>query len=335
MKFQFVSAVSAMIALAALFVLPTLWRGTRRAAIAVAIVLPLAAVLLYARIGTPSALDPARLSAPLTLDQEIDALAAQMRTHPDNLDGWLLLGRSRKEQGRYAEALESYRRGLRLAPNEPAIMVEIAETLAMTEPSHRIDGEALELLQRARKIDPQNQRALWFLGIAAYQQQRYAEAATTWEPLLALAPKSTRPALRKQIDDARGKAGMPPLPEETPAATGPALLTVRVDIAPTLRAKLAQGDTLFVYARLPDGPPMPLAVKRVPATDFPITLSLADADGPMPTLRLSQQKTVDVQARVSHSGDALPQPGDFEAAPLTATVGTDKLLALTIDHIRP
>jgi cytochrome c-type biogenesis protein CcmH len=335
MQLQFIAVVFAMVALAAGFVLPTLWQGSRRAAIAVTIALPLVTALLYARTGTPSALDPNRLHAPMTLDQEIDALAAQMRTRPDNLDGWLLLGRSRKQQGRYAEALDAYHRALMLSPAESSIMVEMAETTALAEPTHRISGKALDLLQRAHKIDPRNQRALWFLGIAAYQQQRYAEAAATWEPLLTLAPESTRPALRRQIGEARAKAGLPPMPEQAPAVAGPALLTVRVDIAPALRAKLAASDTLFVYARMPNGPPMPLAVKRIPAKDFPINVTLADADGPMPTLRLSQQQTVELQARISHSGDALPQPGDFEATPLTATVGADKLVALTIGRIHP
>jgi cytochrome c-type biogenesis protein CcmH len=212
-------------------------------------------------------------------------------------------------------------------------MVEMAETMTLGDPSHRIQGHALELLQQARRIDPINQRAIWFLGIAAYQRQHYAEAAATWEPLLTLAPESTRPALRKQIDDARAHAGLPALPQETPAVAEPALLTTQVDIALALGAKLAPGDVLFVYARMPSGPPMPLAVKRVPARDFPIAISLTDADGPMPTMRLSQQTTVDVQARVSHSGDALPQPGDFESAPLTATVGAHNVLTLTIDRV--
>jgi cytochrome c-type biogenesis protein CcmH len=80
---------------------------------------------------------------------------------------------------------------------------------------------------------------------------------------------------------------------------------------------------------------MPLAVKRVPAKDFPITVALADADGPMPTMRLSQQTAVDVQARVSHSGDAVPRSGDFETAPLTARVGAKDAIMLTIDHVHP
>ncbi len=335
MREDFIIAVFAMLAVAGAFLLPPLWRGARRSAFAVALVFPIAAALLYWQIGTPPALDPARLIAPQTLDQAVDALALHMRMKPDNLEGWMLLGSSRKEQQRYGDASEAYAQALRLAPNDPAVMVTLAEAMTLDAKDHRIQGDALKLLQQAQRIDPRNQRAMWFLGIAAYQQQRYADAAASWEPLLALAPESTRPALRKQIDAARAHAGMLPLPAETPTALGPALLTAHVDIAPALRARLAPDDVLFVFARMPNGPPMPLAVKRVPAKNFPITIALADVDGPMPTMRLSQQTTVDVQARVSHSGDAMPQPGDFEAAPSIATIGAKDAIMLTIDRVRP
>ena len=126
-------------------------------------------------------------------------------------------------------------------------------------------------------------------------------------------------------------AGLTPLPE---ADTGPALLSVRVDILPALKAKLASTDVLFVLARQAGGSPMPLAVKRMPVQDFPLTVTLDDADGPMPTLRLSQQKSVEVLARVSKSGDALPQPGDFEAHAKSADVSAKIQTEIMIDQIR-
>ena len=332
MQAGFVLAVFAMLATAAAFLLPTLWRGSRRTAIAVALLLPTAAVPMYVLLGTPAALDLRQRYAQPTIDQQIDALALRMRAHPDDADGWVLLARSRKQQERYAEAAQAYAQALRLAPKEPALMVELAETITLDDPNHRIGDDALRLLHGAQAVDPRNQRALWFLGIAAYQRGDYAGAAATWQSLLPLVPRDTRDALVQQIDLARAKAKLPPLAEQPSA---PALLAIRVDLAPALRARLAPTDTLFVFARATNGPPMPLAVKRVPAKDFPQTIVLADDDGPMPTMRLSQQKTVSVQARVSHSGDALPQSGDFEAAPATATVGAKDTIALTIDHARP
>lgn len=335
MEAGFLAAVFALFAIAAAFLLPTLWLGTHRTAYAVAVLLPVAGVLLYAKVGTPAALDLRHRYTQPTLDEAVDALAVRLHTQPGNIEGWVLLGRGRKEQKRYAESVQAFTQALKLAPREPELMVELAEAMTLGDPAHRIGDPALQLLQQAQRIDPRNQRALWFLGISAYQRGHYADAATTWEPLLALAPPDTRAALREQIDGARAKAGLPPLPAETAAATGTALLTVRVDIAPALRAKLAPDDALFVFARAADGPPMPVAVKRIPARDFPQTVALGDDDGPMPTMRLSQQKTVSLQARVSHSGDAMPRAGDFEAAPANATVGAKDPVALTIDRVHP
>jgi len=329
----FLLAALVLLLIAYAWLLPPLWKQSRSTALAVVFILPLALGLLYTLVGNRDALDPAKRDAAPTMDQAVDALATRMRAEPDSLDGWVLLGQSRKQQQRYSEAHEAFKQARRLAPRDPDLMVELAEVIALEDSTHRVQAEALTLLQQALQVDPRNQRALWFVGIAQYQQQRYAEAAATWQPLLQLAPPQTLPALRKQIDQARALAGLAPLPPAV--AAGPALLSVRIDISAALKARLAPTDVLFVLARRPGGPPMPLAVKRVPAQDFPITITLADADGPMPTMRLSQQKTVEVLARVSKSGDALPQSGDFEAHAQSADVGGKNSVDLVIDQIVP
>ena len=89
-------------------------------------------------------------------------------------------------------------------------------------------------------------------------------------------------------------------------------LTVHVSLAPSLARDVTPGAILFVYARAVSGPPMPLAIKRLEASDLPATVTLADADGVMPTMRLSSAHQVVVAARVSASGNAMPQSGDLE-----------------------
>lgn len=329
--FALVFAAITLILIAYAWLLPPLWKQARGTALAIVLSLPLALGLLYAVVGNRGTLDPAKRDAAPTLDQTVDALALHMRTQPDSLEGLVLLGRSRKEQQRYGDAHAAFAQALKLAPRDPDLMVELAEVMALENDEHRVQGQALQLLQQALSIDPRNQRALWFVGIAQYQQRRYTDAAATWQLLLQLAPAQTQPALRRQIDEARARAGLPPLPE---VAAGPALLSVRVDIAPALKARLAPTDVLFVLARQPGGPPMPLAVKRIPAQNFPLIVFLADTDGPMPTMRLSQQKTVEVLARVSKSGDALPQSGDFEAHAKPADVGAKTQTEIVIDQVR-
>lgn len=325
-----VCAGIALLLIAYALLLPPLWKQARSTALAILLGLPLAAGLLYALVGNRDALHPAAHDSATSMDQAVDALALRMNAQPDNLDGWVLLGRSRKQQKRYGDAHQAFANALKLAPRDPDLMVDLAEVMSLQDSANRVQGKALGLLQQALRIDPRNQRALWFVGISQYQQQHYADAAATWQPLLQLAPADARPALRRQINDARTLAGLAPLPE---AAAGPALLTVRVDISPALKAKLAPTDVLFVLARQPGGPPMPLAVKRMPAQEFPLSVTLADADGPMPTLRLSQQKTVEVLARVSKSGEAVPQPGDFDAAPQSAEVGATGTIRISINHV--
>lgn len=328
----FILSAIALLLVAYAWLLPPLWKQSRRTALPVVVILPLALGLLYTVVGNRDALDAHKREAAPTLAQSVEALAIRMRAEPDSLEGWVLLGRSRKEQQRYGDAYDAFKQARRLAPRDADLMVELAEVIALEDSTHRVQTEALALLKQALQIDPSNQRAIWFVGIAQYQQQRYADAAATWQPLLQLAPAQTLPALRKQIDQARALAGLAPLPA---VATGPALLSVHIDISAALKARLAPTDVLFVLARHAGGPPMPLAVKRVPVQDFPITITLADADGPMPTMRLSQQKTVEVLARVSKSGDALPQSGDFEARVRSADVGGKNSVDLMIDQIVP
>ncbi|MGO4851164.1 hypothetical protein AB4093_36140, partial [Inquilinus sp. 2KB_12] len=137
------------------------------------------------------------------------------------------------------------------------------------------------------------------------QRQRGQDEAAvrTWEGLLPRLEPNAATALREQIDAARADAGLPP---STPAAAAPAAtgnadghaITVRVTLAPTLQARVAAGkDTLFVIARVPDGPPMPVAVERHPAQAGPLTVTLDDADSPMPTQKLSALGEVEVFAR--------------------------------------
>lgn len=324
----FILGALALTALTLAFLLPPLWRSARPLAIALALLVPAAGVGLYLGYGTPAALQPQAEVAP-SLEEAVDRLAVHLADNPEDLQGWALLGRSRKAQERFAEAREAFARAHALAPDDADLMVEYAEAITLAGTTRMIEGEALALLERALAADPRQQRALWFLGIHHVQHGRPFEAVETWERLLPLVPERTRPALIAQINEVRQQAGLPAIEDATPDA----VLHLTVDIDPALRGHLRPGDTLYVMARQPNGANMPLAVKRLPATGFPLRVSLGDGDSPMPTLKLSEQAQVRLIARISHSGDAAARPGDLEAAPLDVTLaeGTDH--ALRIDRI--
>ena len=117
------------------------------------------------------------------------------------------------------------------------------------------------------------------------------------------------------------------------AAAGKISLTVSVKLAPDLAARVQPHDTLFVFARAVDGPPMPLAVARLQASALPAKVTLTDAMAMTPTLTLSKFAKVEVAARISKSGNAMPRAGDLESAPVEVATDSRSPIALTIDKV--
>ncbi len=320
-----------------LAVLWPLWRDARGLVLGGVAALGIATFALYRVVGTPAALAPQATTAlPTTLEDAVAQLEAELRKQPDQPDGWRLLGKSYTALQRYGDAQKAFERAVKLLPDDADLLVETAQARLFNNAERKLDAQAMALLDKAIAINPDHQRALWFVGLAQRQDGKPAEAAKTWEPLLAKVDASTATTLRTQINEARAEAGLPPLTDTAPATdASPTLLTVTVDLAPALKDKLAPGDTLFVFARQTGGPPMPVAAKRLPAAAFPMAVPLGDGDSPMPTLKLSQLPQVQLVARISKGGAATAQPGDLEAAPLTADVKAGNTYTLTIDHVVP
>ena len=108
----------------------------------------------------------------------------------------------------------------------------------------------------------------------------------------------------------------------------------KVVMAPNLAGKGAPTDTLFVFARETDGPPMPVAIVRASKKDLPFTFRLDDTNSMMPSRKLSDVGTVVIVARLSKSGQAMPQSGDLEGMSQPVKPGVDGV-TVVIDHERP
>jgi cytochrome c-type biogenesis protein CcmH len=325
----FIVAASLLALLSLAFVLRPLWQGRRLAGLALTLSLAVVTGLLYTLVGTPRALDPAERSNPATLDEAIVLLRQRLDANPDQVEGWRLLGQALTAQKQAAQARDAYAKAAALAPQEPDVLTEAAEARALANPDHRFDEPAVALLRQALARQPMHQRARWFMGIAQRQARQPAEAAKTWEPLLAIVDSATAAGLREQIDQARADAGLPPLPAAAPKTGG---ITVKVALDPSL--KLPAGATLFVIARQPGGPPMPVAAEKIADPRFPLEVTLDDADSPMPTLKLSALAKVELIARLSTSGDATPRAGDLESPAHTVTQPAAAAVELTLDHAR-
>ena len=343
------------VAIAALVALPLRKRSPRVYGAVVA-VFPVLALALYQLLGTPGALDPAaRVPAAVAADKTTQAdpaafaaavaqLRAELERNPAQPEGWPLLARSLAMQGDFAGARDAFAKAVELVPDDPVLLVESAQARAQAHPQHRFDETALAQLQRAVALQPGNQRARWFIGVSLRQRGLDAEAAATWERLLPEVDASTAASLRKQIGEARIAAGLPPLPAiaspggslQQGAADGRGL-RVRVSLDPDFAARVRlRGDAVvFVSARLPGGPPMPVAAERHTLQDLPLDIVLDDGDSPMPTQKLSALDEVEVSARVSASGDATRAGGDLESAAVRVKLPTDAVVELVIGRGDP
>jgi cytochrome c-type biogenesis protein CcmH len=337
-------------------------------ALAVALLLPASAIVLYRTLGEPRALDPAMLAAQAEvstaehgpdMDAAITKLAEKMKQNPDDVEGWTLLGRAYKATQHFSEARDALKRAHELAAGDADVTVEYAEALALASPDHRVQGESRDLLEKTLKADPQNQRGLWLLGIADSQAGRFDAAIATWNRLLPMLPPNSDVAasIKKQIARAEATRDGKPLPAEddsdvaesgaaqapstAPADANPATaasgprIAVKVTLDPKLKDKVGPGDTLFIFAKAASGPPMPLAIQRLTAGQLPASVTLTDGMGMMPSMRLSQFPQVIIGARISKSGQAIAQSGDLQAlSPAIANTRTEPV-ELKIDQVVP
>lgn len=108
----------------------------------------------------------------------------------------------------------------------------------------------------------------------------------------------------------------------------------KVVLGASLAGKGSATDTLFVFARETDGPPMPVAIVRASKKDLPFTFRLDDTNSMMPSRKLSDVGTVVIVARLSKSGRAMPESGDLEGMSQPVKPGADGV-TVVIDRERP
>jgi cytochrome c-type biogenesis protein CcmH len=295
----------------------------RTSAWAVGLAVPLVAVAVYLVAGDPAALLPERqVPDAAQVEAMVGRLAQKMREHPEDVEGWKLLGRSYTVMGRFPEAVAAYAKAAERSPRDAQLLADLADALAMAR-GQTMQGEPEKLVQRALEIDPQNLKALALLGTAAYERKDYAGAAQIWSRMLPLVPEGSEDAraISENVAEARKLA-----------AIGPAGVQGVVRISPKLAAQVRPDDVLFVFARAAEGPPMPLAVLRRKAAELPLEFRLDDSMAMAQGLKLSAFARVVVAARISKSGSATPQPGDLQGT--SAAVANDaRGVNLTIDTV--
>lgn len=264
-------------------------------------------------------------------DPMIERLEDRLRGSPDELDGWIMLGRAYAARHRNYRAADAYERALELSDgNNTEAMLGLGEALALAD-QHSLTGRAGQLLERVATLEPQNARALWWGGAAAYQRNDFALARDRWQQFLATnPPPDIAQILRVKIAEIDQQLGSTQIASNNqPAAANQ--VRVRVDVAGDINGR---EGALFVLARHPGEAGPPLAVKRLPLGKWPIDVVLGADDAMMPGRSLSAGDEVQVVARISRSGTASPASGDGYGE-VRYHVGRDGVVALRIDKRVP
>jgi cytochrome c-type biogenesis protein CcmH len=344
---------AAMAAVAVLFIVRPLLSDSRALSLVLVVSVVALSTGLYYRVGSPGTPSgPGHAGdESLALDEMIDGLAARLREQPDDIPGWRMLGRSYMQVGDYPSAIDAFERVIELETSDNAqSLVELGEAYVASN-NQEISPREVAIFENAVTIDPNNQAALFWSGIAASSQGNNALAADRWEKLLNSNPPpnpevsqllSARIAEWRGVPvaaaggPAAGPAAASPEPSPAPAteAEPPAPdvgdgIRVALDASAAARSAAPANATVFLIARDPAQPSPPIAVQRRQLSELPTRIVLSDRDSMVPGRNISAFPEVELVARISISGSPMQQSGDWFAA-VNAAPGAD--LEVTIDQ---
>ncbi len=334
---------------------------TRYGLIFTALFVPLLAIGLYNLIGKQEAIAQSSMKHPDNMTQDekrtsisemLTKLENKLKEEPNNIEGWLMLGRSYMVVNRNDDVMKAYTKAADLAPDSVNELLQIADGIATVKQGD-LTGKPETLVLKALKKEPNNIMGLWLAGMAAKQRGVNAQALQHWqklEPMLDPASEERR-KVRLLIGEVGGSvAALPatskaPPPTAKPAVPAPATtqvpsseqnasgkgIKVTISLADALKDKVSPETTIFIYAKAMAGPPMPLAAVRKQVKDLPLDVMLDDSMAMMPQLKLSGFEAVKVGARISLSGTPKAQTGDLFSEKTAVKAGDQ--VELVIDSI--
>ncbi len=265
------------------------------------------------------------------------ALRTRLKDEPNDYRGWLLLGRLALDGNDPEMASEALERAYTLAPQKSLVAVPYAQALMMTGDEAQADA----LLQAAIAQDPDNIEARSVYAFMALQKEDFQTALARWQAMLPLMEKGTpryvmversmeyaRAQLKQRgievTNSGVAKAGAV---EGQPLAMKEGEFPIHVTLAAGIQ--MPEDAHLFVFAVVPNGPPMPIAVKRIAGPTLPVTLSLGDGDAMMEGSKLAAYPELQFKARLSRGGNVMNKEGAFEG--VSVSVKTAEIPAAPID----
>ncbi|TLM78761.1 c-type cytochrome biogenesis protein CcmI [Microbulbifer harenosus] len=311
-------------------------QGGRSLLYALAVLVPLAAVGLYAHWGFYDDLALYRdIAASHTgeTDRVTEAritqqLSARAGSHPEDLTSRYVLAQRLLVSNDIEGAVNHYRYIVAHEPEAANVRAELAQALFFASGS-QMTPEVVKEVDLVLAVQPDNTTALGLAGIAAFEREDFAAARAHWQHALAQMPAGSSAAqalsagvarAERALADAGGEqsqrnAHTEPAVTSAPGATEVAAGENRIVVKVTLSDGIqhAPDTPVFIYART-SASPMPLAIVRLTAAELPVEVVLDESKAMMPGSSLKTVDEVQLVARLAISGGARPAPGDWQGA---------------------
>ena len=310
-------------------------------AVVMALVFPLLGSFVYLTLGDPMAVVEPSLTARAEQDSAPDfaamaeKLKAKLKTNPNDAQSWVLLGRAYRNQNQYDEAIDAYNHAVALDTDD-RLAIERAEVIAAKN-GGQFAGEPWDVIRKILAKNPQHANALLLAGSASFSEGQFKQALAYWTTLRSQLADGSQEALAvdNALQAAAEKAGVElgaQAKKPDPLANAASSISGRITISDSIKAQANPTDVVFIYAHAEQGSPMPLAIMRTTVQALPLDFNLDDSMAMRPDAKLSGQSHVTVKARISKSGQAMPQPGDLIGTLPHVAVGA-KQVKLTISEV--
>ncbi|MCF6202406.1 MAG: c-type cytochrome biogenesis protein CcmI [Methylococcaceae bacterium] len=277
---------------------------------------------------------------PPNMEKSIALLESKIAQDPDNKEKLFLLANSYAAVNQFDKAAKIYEQMAKLVDpdSDESAGLKGAQAQALFQASEeKMTPEIHNLIKKALTIDPFEPSSLMLQGIDAFISNNYKHAITFWEKAKKKSgEEQVVRFINPAIKAAEQKLGITPTqvqePQNQDSSISSSSVTIDLSLSSTLKSQVNDEQIIFVFAR-PAGGRMPLAAERIKVKDLPIRIVLDDTKAAMPTAKISSVDTVEVTARISLSGQLMPQKGDLFATVKNVVVKDNPTLALEINQI--
>lgn len=251
---------------------------------------------------------------PVRAREMVELIEARLADEPEQLQYWFFLARMRMDLNDFSQAVSAYQQVLQRDESSAMVMAELAQAMFLRD-GNKMSPPINDLVNKVLKIEPDNTMALGLAGIDAFGKKNYLAAIKYWEHAVKITGRELpgSQALVAGIERAAtlyfAEGGTE---ESLAAARAGRQLSLNVSLGEGVEARPDQ--VVFVYARVWQGPKMPLAIARVSVSELPATVLLTEAMAMTPEMSLGSVDTVEVVARISQDGSATAKVGDWQGS---------------------